>query len=226
MRNLLYISIFILSFCLIAFGQNPPCPAVSIISSDKIFRPGEAIIFKAKVSDYEQKNLKYDWAISNGTLIEGQGTETIKVDTTGINDTVIEARVEIKGLPKNCQNAASEQSIVSGGEHPIPADVYEGNLPLRDEKLRLGAIAVELKEKKDQIALFIISFADKANYSAIKSRASRITNYLTKTKGIKNDRFKIVYSKDRNNSTTIYILPPDYIDIFSGLEENPEKLKP
>ncbi len=115
MRKIAYASIFTLSFWLIGFGQDSTCPVISIVSPDKVFRLGEAITFRAKVKDYEQKNLKYDWAISNGTMIEGQGTAIIKVDTSGINDTVVEARVEIKGLPTNCQNTALEQRIVAGG---------------------------------------------------------------------------------------------------------------
>ncbi|MBA3601896.1 MAG: hypothetical protein H0W45_11820 [Acidobacteria bacterium] len=59
----------------------------------------------ANVSGGSQDDITYNWKVSAGRIIEGQGTATIKVAAEGAKE--ITATVEIGGVCEECLRGAS-----------------------------------------------------------------------------------------------------------------------
>src|SRR5882724_2696863 len=89
------------------------CPAVSV-SCPSDLNYTKPAIFKASISGVIPERIRYDWTVSSGTILEGQGTATITVDPGG---QVITATVTVFGLPKSCPNRAS-CSLAIAATHP------------------------------------------------------------------------------------------------------------
>lgn len=226
MKNILVISALIIVFSLSIFAQEKEsCPKISVTGSEEI-QAGEPMIFTVNVEANDLKAISYQWTISAGTIILGQGTPVIQVDTTALNGQRITATVETKGLPEGCQDKQSEVGTVAiGCRLPITIDEY-GKLPFREEKARLGNVALALQGQfKDGMALFIVYYTKNDNIQILKTRIGNIVKYLTETHKIPKERIGFVFSQGTEYRTKIY-LPPS--DAFQDLrwEESLNNLKP
>src|SRR5436305_14315254 len=71
------------------------CPAVKISCMD-VTTCGELLTFITKISDTAAgAKLSYNWTVSVGKIVTGQGTSSIKVDTAGLDGDMVEATVRI-----------------------------------------------------------------------------------------------------------------------------------
>src|ERR1051326_3832009 len=76
---------------------RPVCPAVEI-SCPTAVALDKALTFTSKYSGGTPGITPvYNWTVSAGTIIEGQGTDTIKVDTTGLAGQTIHASLSLGG---------------------------------------------------------------------------------------------------------------------------------
>jgi len=72
------------------------CPTISVSTPTESVKVGETIMFTASVSGISNSNITYNWTVSAGEIVEGQGTPKIKVKTTReMADTAVTASVEI-----------------------------------------------------------------------------------------------------------------------------------
>jgi hypothetical protein len=79
----------------------PVCPNVSIVCPDRVV-VDEPITFSASMSGGSGVvDTTYNWTVSAGRIIEGQGTTTIKVDTTGLGGQTVKATFSVGGYPKD-----------------------------------------------------------------------------------------------------------------------------
>jgi hypothetical protein len=79
------------------------CPTLDVTGPAGVTNAGETMTFTANVSGGSQANVTYDWAVSSGTIIEGQGTPVIRVATTReMVGTTVEATVTIGGICEEC----------------------------------------------------------------------------------------------------------------------------
>jgi len=88
------------------------CPFLNVTSKNA--KAGEIFTFKAIVQGGTATDMTYDWTVSKGEIIAGQGTAEIKVKTTPEMTGSITASVEIGGsLCDNCRKveAATAQII-------------------------------------------------------------------------------------------------------------------
>lgn len=86
---------------------DPPCITITV-SCPSDAEERQTVTFTVNVSGGEPYTVPtYNWTISSGTIIEGQGTPEIKVDTSGLAGQQIEATVKIGGFAPECQNEAS-----------------------------------------------------------------------------------------------------------------------
>src|ERR1044072_7128731 len=110
MKQLIFISILILTFCSSAFPQmeNSSCAKIEVTGGGQV-RTGTDMPFTANVTGITNTPyLEYEWNISAGTISSGLGTPSIVIDTTGLpNGMKIKAVVKIKGLGENCPDTAS-----------------------------------------------------------------------------------------------------------------------
>ncbi len=103
MKKLLTLHI-IISSCFAANSQN--CPGIKVESYSYEIAAGDTLVFIAGTTGVEV-NVTYNWAISAGTIISGQGTAKIMVNTEGLGGMFVTATVELGGLPAKCARTAS-----------------------------------------------------------------------------------------------------------------------
>lgn len=96
---------------------DPPCECavVSVLGPTSVTKVGGNMAFTAQVSGGTQNNVTYNWTVSEGEIIEGQGTKNILVKTTPkMKGHTVTATVEIGGLCNaNCPNTFSASAEVN-----------------------------------------------------------------------------------------------------------------
>jgi hypothetical protein len=230
MKSLLFSLFLVFVFCLSGFSQTnktSSCPKIEISLPRGSFVEGYEFTFLATVGDYDWKKLDYKWTVSHGEITNGQGTPVIKVPgSRELNGQTIKVIVEIKGLPANCTNKASESlKIIYNPGTPLQLDDYE-KISFSEEKVRLDNIAIQLKEDyKDAVALFIIYYAEKDTKQTLSNRIVRISNYLSKKHNLSKERFNFVFSGVDKHRTKIYLAPINAVSRKTDWRESLAKLK-
>src|SRR5262249_39716820 len=88
------------------------CPRIKIKEPSEIVR-GRAIEFHADISGEFSDRPTYNWIVSAGKIIHGQGTPSITVDTATLGDQTITATVEVGGFNPACDKTASGSSTIN-----------------------------------------------------------------------------------------------------------------
>ena len=97
-----------------ALAQEPTaCPTVTIASAAEV-NAGDAAEFKVSVTGGSADVFPlYNWSLSAATIVAGQGTSSIQVDTNGMSGgDVIKAMVDVLGYPGSCDTSASASITV------------------------------------------------------------------------------------------------------------------
>jgi len=101
------------------------CPVINLTAPPAPIKSGAAAIFTAQINGDKGQTI-YNWSVSSGAIIEGQGTPTIKVDTNNLEDTAITATVTIGGWCPTCENTtASASVVVEANVKPVLIDKFE-----------------------------------------------------------------------------------------------------
>jgi hypothetical protein len=116
------------------------CPTISV-SSPSSLDYEKPLTFSALVNGIAPDTIRYDWEVSVGTILEGQGTGTIKVDISGMGGQAITASVTIYGLAKSCHTQASCSLLP--GIPPPPAVLFDTYYPKA-----LGAAAPRMTRRR------------------------------------------------------------------------------
>lgn len=83
------------------------CPTIAVNTSASAVKAGETLTFTANVSG-GSSDIFYNWIVSDGEIIEGQGTPVIKVATTSKTaGKIVKATVEIDGICEDCSKTES-----------------------------------------------------------------------------------------------------------------------
>ncbi len=211
MKSFFVSTILVLTFCVGTFAQTSetsPCPTISVTGPAGIPMADEPMTFTAEVSKEAKKfKTEYKWTVTNGEIIEGQGTIVIKVlwkDMFGKNLT---AEFEVVGLPKNCISVASETAATVCP--PSSKLVDEFSEPISQiDKARLDNLFVEIQNDPSAVAYIFETFERKTFQNAVERKIQKITDYLIKEKRIEKDRFVISTAVFDKNLTQYFIVPP------------------
>ena len=213
MKSFFASTVLVLTFCVGTFAQTnevSPCPTVSVIGPAGIPSPDEAITFTVSLSQEAEKfNLKYNWTISGGEIIEGQGTRVIKILEPEIfTGKSFTATVEVIGLPKECKivNASETFAIAILHSHRR-VDEFSMSASQID-KARLDNLFIEIQNNPLAVAYIFERFERKTSQNVIKRKIQKITDYLMKEKRIEKDRFVISTAISDDNLTQYFIVPP------------------
>lgn len=84
-----------------------PCPTISVSCPDT-FESKESITFEATVSGGDVEMIPtYEWSLTKGKIISGQGTRKITVDVSGLSSESVTATVSVGGAHPLCATVAS-----------------------------------------------------------------------------------------------------------------------
>jgi hypothetical protein len=166
-----------------AAAQSPQrCEIVSIEVPAKV-DAGTSIVFSAKLNTVvPTAKPEYKWQITAGTIISGEGTSSISVDTSGLGGQSIEATVSVSGISTLCSTSTTQSVAVLPPEPcGISFDQY-GDIRFEDEKARLDNFAIQLFNYRDATG-FILAYAGKQTYQGeAAERLLRAKNYLVKVR--------------------------------------------
>jgi hypothetical protein len=86
-----------------------PCATVNISCPDEVFK-GEPMICEATLFGGEPTvSPVYEWTVSAGAIIKGQGTSSIEVATAGVADQRLMASLKVGGYPPECPKVSTRQ---------------------------------------------------------------------------------------------------------------------
>ena len=165
---------------------QPTCPVVEVSCPTNI-GIDQPLTFNARVSGGNPPvSPVYNWTVSQGTIVEGQGTSSIRVDTTGLAGQTVKATLSMGGYTIDC-SATCSASV------PIPAakcrkfDEFP-EISRNDEKARLDNYAVEIQNDPSATA-YVVIYPARAGKSANTQRHTpQIVDYLVNTRGIDTHR--------------------------------------
>src|SRR5215207_9482333 len=123
---------------------RPVCPAIEIVCPTDIAF-GQPLSFSSRLTGGVPANTTavYKWSVSAGTIISGQGTDNIKVDTSNRGRESVTATLSVGGYNLEC---AASCTIVPA--LPMPASRKFDEFPditRNDEKARLDNFTIELQ---------------------------------------------------------------------------------
>ena len=208
MKQIIFTAILALFFGLSAFAQAENKLCVKTEGTGGVVAAGTPMKFVATLTGKtDNLTLEYEWKVSAGTIMSGQGTCSITVDTTGLaNGTNITAEVTVKGLPENCPNTASETGSVKVRRIELEILDQFGKLPRDEVKARMDALFVGLGNEPNGQG-YIINYGTDAEIAA---REKIIREHIAFRKY---DANRITFIRGGANPnggvwTKIWILPP------------------
>ena len=161
---------------------QPVCPAIEIVCPNNVVL-GEPVTFSSRLTGGVPANTNgvYNWTVSAGKIIEGQGTDTIKVDTTGAGGQSIKASLSVGGYNLEC---AADCSVAV----PLPPltnakfDEFP-DISRNDEKARLDNYGIALQNDPTATAYVIVYPGRNNKKGDVQYHAKRIVDYLVMTRG-------------------------------------------
>lgn len=197
----LVFGIFLINLLAIGLYAQKDCPNIEIMGPSSVVQKGEPMTFTAQIQDANERYIKsYNWTISNGKIIEGQGTLTIKVDTNGLQDgETVEATLTL-GLDeflKDCGNSASEVGIIVVTPEARLFDRMK-NPQCEERQARMDGFFVELQNQPDATG-YIFTFGSPRSVAKVE-KAMRAN---IKWRNFPSDRMVFVNGGGRSKKPTI-----------------------
>lgn len=156
MRYLPFILLSVVVFCGRLLAQTE-CPKISLTGPSGITEPGGPITFTATVEP-AGADLKYNWSISDGRLLSGQGTLSIEVETPK-RDYNITATLEINGLPAGCSKYVSETAGLAIDYKLELLDEFRGPVAVDDDaELRFKSLEIRLRNEPGSKAVIVLYY--------------------------------------------------------------------
>lgn len=180
------------------------CPtSFSISGPSGTTMPGETMTFSANVSGGSESNLTYNWTVSAGEIVSGQGESSITVRAPSDGTTNVTATVDVGGLCANCDRTRSETAPVSPNPEASLIDEF-GNIPNDDVKARLDSYFARLQNDPTATGIVI-------NYGTprqVQTRERLIRSYIT-FRSFDASRITFVNGGDRGNGieTRLWLVP-------------------
>ncbi len=168
---------------------QPVCPAIEIVCPTTI-GIDQPLTFSSRYSGGVPANVNpvYNWTVSAGTIIEGQGTGTIKVDTTGLAGQTVRASLSMEGYTLEC-SADCAVTVPLPKLNSRKFDEF-ADISRNDEKARLDNFGIELQNDPTATAYVIVYPGKSDKRSEVQHHASRIVDYLVNSRGL--DQRRIV----------------------------------
>jgi hypothetical protein len=175
----------------------PVCPTIEIVCPTNI-GIDQPLTFTSRANGGTPSIAPvYNWTVSAGSIIEGQGTNTIKVDTSGLAGQTVRAYLTMPGYGSlNC-------SADCGVSIPVPRitsrkfDEFP-DIQRNDEKARLDNLVIELQNDPSATAYVVIYPGRASKRGEVQHHASRIVDYMVNSRGIDQSRIVTLVGSARN----------------------------
>lgn len=213
--------VFALAFVALAAGVSDDvngqttvgdaCPVITVDGPSRVVSPGEKITFTANVSGGASAATTYNWTVSTGTIISGQGTASIQLQTDRLQEGItVTATVEVSnpGWAPGCTTMASE--TLPGDYRPQARLVDElrtaGN-NCEEGFARLDSFFIEINNDPNVQGVIIVY----SETSAPRSGRNRMRQLVYYTKMRKIDPSRVTFVEGplmKDAITQFWIVPP------------------
>lgn len=144
----------------------------------------------------------YNWTVSDGRIISGQGTSSITVERPATGYKSIRATVELQGISSECDlKPASESSPEKLGSLPAQIDEF-GRISCDDELSRVDLLAMGLQAEPSTDGYIITYGGRSGKRNEAKAVLARLRAYLVQARGINPERVKIIDGGFKETLTT------------------------
>jgi len=172
----------------------PTCPNVGIECPDRVV-VNEPLTFRSTVSGGSNARQTYNWTVSAGRILDGQGTDTIHVDTTGLAGQSITATLSMGGYNLDCSATCTVQ-------FPVPVECKKfdefPSIAYNDMKARLDNYAIELQNDPTATAYVIVYPGLRGRPGEVPKNTTRIVDYLVNSRGINAQRIVTLVGPPRD----------------------------
>jgi hypothetical protein len=187
-----------------------PCPTLQIQApAGRILRDGQPVTFAANIAGGDPNvSPTIVWNTSAGTIVGGQGTKSIHVDSSGAGmNREITAELWLGGYAPECTAQASASVRVAG-----PANKAEefGELSVEKENERLAAFVSSLPPVNDHIVVF--AYAGRTSVRGYSSTALRRIKAQLASAGVSPERISITDGGFRESPSFEFWLVPEGAD--------------
>lgn len=186
---------------------KPVCPAIEIVCPTDI-ASGQPLTFSSRLTGGVPANTNavYNWSVSAGTIISGQGTDTIRVDTSNLGGQPVTATLSVGGYNLDCVASCSIMPPL-----PMPASRKFDEFPdisRNDEKARLDNFAIELQNDPSATGYVIIYPGRASKRSEVQEHFGHVVDYLVNSRQIDQSRIKTIDGKKREQLfVELWIVP-------------------
>jgi hypothetical protein len=175
----------------------PVCPTIEIVCPTNI-GIDQPLTFTSRANGGTPSIAPvYNWTVSAGSITEGQGTNTIKVDSSGLAGQTVRAYLTMPGYGTlNC-------SADCGVSIPVPRitsrkfDEFP-DIQRNDEKARLDNFVIEMQNDPSATAYVVIYPGRAGKRGDVQHHASRIVEYMVNSRGIDQSRIVTLVGTARN----------------------------
>lgn len=177
---------------------QPVCPAIEIVCPTNV-EIGQPVTFSSRLTGGVPANTSavYNWTVSAGTIIQGQGTDTIKVDTTGAGGQTVRASLSVGGYnlecAADCGVAVPLPKLVSARFDEFP------DISRNDEKARLDNYGIALQNDPTSTAYVVVYPGRSGKRGEVQHHANRIVEYLVHSRGLDKSRIVTLVGPVRDN---------------------------
>lgn len=186
---------------------KPACPAIEISCPTNV-AIDQPLTFTSRYTGGVPANIVpvYNWTVSAGTIIEGQGTDTIKVDTKGLGGQTVRASLSMGGYTLEC---AADCAVDIPLPKPIGLKFDEfGDISRNDEKARLDNFAIALQQDPTASGYVIVYPGRTSKRADVQDHFGRVIEYLVHSRGIDQSRIKTIEGPKRDQlSVQLWITP-------------------
>lgn len=174
---------------IVALRCTPPlkitCPNVGITCPDRI-QVGQPVTFMSSLTGGSGNvPLVYNWTVSAGRIVEGQGTSSIRVDTTGLEGQSLKATLAMGGFEEECSASCTLQ-------FPIPLTCRKfdefPDIARNDEKARLDNFAIELQNDPTSTGYVVVYPSTRGRLGTPQIHSARIIDYMVNSRGFDSRR--------------------------------------
>lgn len=175
---------------------RPVCPAVEVTCPTTLGIDQPLTFTSRYQGGTAGINPVYNWTVSSGTIIEGQGTDTIKVDTTGLAGQAIRASLSLGGYnlecAANCAVTIPVPKLTSRRFDEFP------DISRNDEKARLDNFGIEMQNDPSATAYVIVYPGKSGKRGEVQEHAGRVVDYLVNSRGLDQQRIVTLVGPVRN----------------------------
>ncbi len=180
------------------------CPTVSVTGPGSATTPGDVMTFTANASGGNVTDLTYNWTVTQGEIIEGQGTPSIRVQTSAaMGGQNVTATVTTGSAICPCTGTVSETGIIATPETFTERDRF-GPLPNDEVRARVENFYIELNNTPSATGYIIIYGTERE----ITRREKQIRDSI-RFRNLDPNRVTIVRGGDKGTGveTVFYIVP-------------------